>query len=90
MKTERNHGKLGEENSPRKTSGEEETQKLMALAAEAKSGRRTPLKGQAEVAIILRKRGLGINEISRWLSLHGTPVSAASVCKFFQKTEAHL
>ena len=63
---------------------------MVALAANAEKPDRQcrSLKGQSEAAIILRKRGFGVNEISRFLCQHGAPVSPSSVSKFLLTWEA--
>ena len=68
----------------------EEVERVVAMAANAEKPdpKRRSLKGQGEAAIILRKRGFGVNEISRFLCQHGAPVSPSSVSKFLLTWEA--
>jgi hypothetical protein len=45
------------------------------------------LKGQGEIARILKNRGFGIRQIARFLSENGVPCSVTAVANFFKNHE---
>ena len=80
------HPNPGEKTSPNGLPrlGKPEVSRLLKLAAQAEPDQ-MPLKGQAEAALLLRSRGFGVNQISRWLGANGLPVAPSTVCKFLKK-----
>ena len=57
---------------------------MLAIAAKVDPPVRTSLKGQAEVALLLRDRGFGPTAIARFLATHGTRVSVPTVWQFLR------
>ena len=57
--------------------------KAVAEAAEPNA----PLKGQAEIAKILRTKGYSIRAISRFLGEHGLAVSTTAITNYFRQEE---
>lgn len=47
-----------------------------------------PLKGQAEVATMLREKGYSVRAISRFLGEHGLPVSPTAITNYFRNAES--
>jgi hypothetical protein len=72
---------------PRTPIPENQARALVELAAKAPKLNRLPLRGQAEAAVILKNRGFGVTDISRFFTEHGLPISASTVCKYFKRLE---
>lgn len=66
-----------------KTIDQNQLEKVTA-AAEA-FAQASPLKGQADVAVILQKKGFSVRAISRFLSDNGLPVSTTAISNYFRK-----
>lgn len=63
------------------------SQKLLAKAKGVSPRVVGPLRGQLQVALELRKKGMSYSEISEWLSTNGLPVHATTVCKYVREAE---
>lgn len=60
--------------------------KLEEIKAAAKAiAPNAPLKGQAEVAKILREKGYSARAISRFLGENGLPVSTTAITNYFHQ-----
>lgn len=69
------------------TTIDQEKLEEIKVAAEAVAPN-APLKGQAEIAKILRAKGYGIRAISRFLCDHGLPVSTTAITNYFRQEDA--
>ncbi len=86
MQFETNDGKKPVANRPPRALPKCEVARLLELAAQAKPDQ-MPLRGQAEAANVLRRRGFGVNAISRWLAANGLPVAPSTICKYFKRLD---
>lgn len=66
-------------------SGEELLKKAKSITTRV----RKPLKGQIDIAIELRKKGLSYSEISDWLGQNGLPVHATTISRYIKEEEEH-
>jgi len=75
---------------PMKTQNEQITQgqleTMLSLASQTVPAT-TPLKGQTEVAAVLKDRGCSNREISRFLTKHGLAVSPTAVRLHFARKQ---
>jgi len=84
-KTEERRNIIPPGSIPMKTKQEQnKLEELIELASAATPTPQGNLKGQGEVALILRGRGFGIRQISAFLKEHGTPISPTAVGKFLK------
>jgi hypothetical protein len=65
-------------------SGEELLKKAKSIAPRV----RKPLRGQLQIAIELRKKGLSYAEISDWLGQNGLPVHATTISRYVREEVA--
>jgi hypothetical protein len=49
---------------------------------------KAPLKGQAEVATMLREKGYSVPTISRYLGKHSLPVSPTAITNYFRNADS--
>ena len=62
------------------------SQELLKKARQVSPRVLGPLRGQLQVALELRKKGMSYSEISEWLGNNGIPVHATTVCKYVRET----
>jgi len=72
---------------PKKKLDPATSQELLAKAREESPRVLGPLRGQLQVAIELRKKGMSYEEISTWLSRNGLRVHATTICKYVREAE---
>jgi hypothetical protein len=65
-------------------SGEELLKKAKSITTRV----RKPLRGQLDVAVELRKKGLSYAEISDWLGQNGLPVHATTISRYVREEVA--
>jgi len=63
---------------------QEKLEELTKLAQQAVP-KTSPLKGQGDIALLLRDRGFGPRQIANFLKTHGVSCSPTAVMRFLQK-----